>query len=491
MILLARLSNSALALLLCMAVGALVGIYAPVVGAWGHVVGQLYLAVVSMASVPLLVVATFFGLRLLMSLPAAGRRMLMIAGCALLLVLACAAVGVLSGWLTSPASHINAEARAQLGAMVMQGASDEGIGLYEDRGAPVVAQAARTWAVMFPDNFFRALADGQSLGILTCAVLFGLAFSVFSRERGQALSQLFEAIYRALEIIIDSANRFLPLIAFGMSAHLFSQADPASLRAMGGFISQFLLLVVVLGALALAFVQRRSGLPMMDVLRHLKAPVLVSLVSASSTASIPHTIEAMSTRLGFSRGVVELIVPLAAVYLRAGSALYYALLTMFVAHLYGRSMDVADLALIGMGACAAAFASAGTNSMANLGFAVMVLAVLQLPPEAAMALFAAIDSLCEGPRNVLALLACCVLIAVVSAGLPSERTALAQPELLPAPAAPLRLVLTRTQAMLLAGGAALTAALIVLLGVGIGLRQADVTAVQGRGGTTASGDSSS
>ena len=57
------LSNSTLVLLLCVATGALCGVFAAPAGAAAYLIGQLYLAVVNMAAIPLLVVATFFGLR--------------------------------------------------------------------------------------------------------------------------------------------------------------------------------------------------------------------------------------------------------------------------------------------------------------------------------------------------------------------------------------------------------------------------------------------
>ena len=54
MTLLKRLSNSTLVLLLCFALGGLAGSFAPPVGQFAFFVGQLYLALVNMAAVPLL-----------------------------------------------------------------------------------------------------------------------------------------------------------------------------------------------------------------------------------------------------------------------------------------------------------------------------------------------------------------------------------------------------------------------------------------------------
>jgi Na+/H+-dicarboxylate symporter len=468
---LTRMSHSLLALLLCMAAGSVAGVYAPALGEVAYVAGQVYLSIVSMAAIPLLVVATFFGLRQTMGLPFPGRRIAMIAGLALLLVLFCAATGLALGWVSAPGAHLDGDARAHLGALVQQagGGGDMEMLLWgESEAAP---SAEHSWSTLLPDNFFRVLAEGRSLGILSCAILFGLGFAALARAQNNALNHLFEGVYRTLELIIARANILLPVVAFGIAAHVLSQTDVTTIQAMGGFLLHFIALVVLLSALAIGVIHRRGKQPLAEVLQQLKTPMLVSLVSSSTTASIPHTIEAMSARLGFSRGIVELVVPTASVFLRAGSALYYVLLALFVANLYDRSLSAADIGMICAGATLAAFASAGNNSLTNVGYAGIVLSLLQLPTEAALALFLAIDLICEGPRNLLTLLATCVLIAIVSAGLPSERVTAPEAGAATKPR-PLRFVMTRAHLALLAGGGVLAALLIVLVGVGVGARQA-------------------
>ncbi len=465
--LLERLSHSSLALLLCLLAGGAVGAFLPEVGKPATLLGQIYLAIVSMAAIPLLVVATFFGLRQTMRLPHPARRVFMMASFAFVLVAASAVAGTVFGVVMSPGSGLSAEARAHLGAVV-QKAGGEGdeleMSLY---GKAVSPKKADPLANLVPENFFHELVEGHALGILSCAIIFGMAFAL-ARPQNGALDQLLEGVYRTLELIILRANLMLPFLAFSVAAHLMAETDKTTLHAMGGFIACFIFLVLLLSWAALLIVARRSGQPLMEVVRSLKAAMLVSLASASSTASIPFTIAALSERLGFSRGVVELIVPTSSVFLRAGTALYVSVLVVFVANLYDRPVGLMGMGLIAAGSVIAAFASAGYNSVASVGFAGMVLTMLQLPVEAALTLFIAIDLLCEGPRNLLTLLASCVLSAIVSAGLPSERMVVAEAD--EAPAEPLRFALTRNQLGMVVGGFLVVAALIVLLGVGVGAK---------------------
>lgn len=467
-----KVYGSLAGLLACLVAGAMVGKFVPEFGDWASVLAQLYLGVIGMAALPLLVVATFFGLRQTLALPQPGRRGLMLVALAIALVASCAAVGTLVAAVAEPGGGQDQTTRAYLGSMVQQAGSEAGdaeMSLNED--APLLVVARASWIEdFFPSNFFRALADGKSLGILLCAILFGLAFATLTRDRNTALTGIFEAVYRALEIIISRVNMFIPVLVFSMAAFFVARTDGRTIAAMGGFIGWFVLLALVLSATALAIVRKQCDLPMQEVMGALKTPMLISLTSASTTASIPDTIEAMSSKLGFSRGIVELVTPISSVFMRGGSALYFALATVFVANLYGRSLGPQELAMVAAGASLAAFASAGHNSVANVGYTTMVLGMLQLPTEAALALFLAIDLICEGPRNLLTLLSSCALMSLVSRGLPSERAAAAD-SMAAVPAPAIRFAFTRTELLVGAGGCLAVVVLVVLLGVGVGLKR--------------------
>lgn len=474
MTMLHRLSGSTLVLVLCMATGALAGVVAAPFGHVAYVLGQLYLLVVNMAAIPLLVVAIFFGLRQVLELPRPARRMATIAGLAVALVAACAVGGTLLGAAVMPGKHLSPQEHGTLGELVWRegrALSDDVVTLAPTVAAQPGASALRHESVLrdvLPDNFFRVLAQGHTLGILVATLLFGLAFASLSRERTALLNGIFESSYRALGIIIDRANLMIPVLAFGASAYLTSHAQAATLAAMGGFLLCFMVSASVLAVAAIAVIAARAGQPFLGVLAEMKGALLVALASGSPTAPIPLAIEAMSARLGFSRGIAELALPFGAVFVRAGAALYFALLTLFVAHLYGRALGPADLALVAVASAVAAFASAGQSGVATVGYASLALAWLELPVEAAGVLFLAIDLLCDGLRTVLSLLCVCVVVAWVSEGLPSERAAAARQGSGARPV--MQLAFSAAQLMLAGGCLVLAGLLIVLLGFGLGAR---------------------
>ncbi|RDU95849.1 dicarboxylate/amino acid:cation symporter [Trinickia dinghuensis] len=468
-----QLPNSALVLLLCVLLGSVAGAFAEPVGEAAYAVGQVYISIVNMAAVPLLVVAMFFGLRQLMGLPRPGMRIGTMLMLAIALVLLCGFAGTVAGVAAAPGQHISGAAHAQLGRLILGSSGDAGelkMALFA-QGAQGAADHLFALADVVPDNFYSALASGRALGILTCTIFFGMAFAALSGEQTRVLNGIFESIYRTLEALIDYANLLLPVLVFGTAAHLVAHTPKEILSAMSGFISVFLISAAVLSCIALTAIAARTGVSFGRAVACLRAPMLVGFTAGTATAAIPHTIEAMSAKLGLSRGVAELVVPFGAVFLRAGSALYFALVASFVANLYGHSLGFGDCVMIAVAASVAAFASAGRNGISGIAAAGIALSVLRLPVEAALVLFVAIDLICDGPRNLLSLLATCTVVALASAGLQADRAAAPLQQKAPyGDSVMVRLAFTRAQLAVVAGCALVAASLIVVMGIGVGAR---------------------
>ena len=184
---------------------------------------------------------------------------------------------------------------------------------------------------------------------------------------------------------------------------------------------------------------------------------------------MPASIEGLSNRLGFSRGIVEMLIPTSAVFIRTGAALQYAMLAVFVANLYGHQISSIEMLSLAPVVMLAALASAGSSGLASLGFAVTVVAYLQLPYEAALPLFAAIHLFSEGPARVLSLLSSCVLTIIVCGGLPVER-----PIIIPEVGAlnrPVRFFMSRQTIIGMASCVLLSGLLSLVLGISLGLNQ--------------------
>lgn len=446
------------------------------VGAWAlwpgiakplSAVSFAYLSLLNMGAVPLLVVAVFLGVRRLVTLPQAVPRLVALVFGGALVMFAAALVAAGLADITHAGGNIPAQDIRKLGSMSLTSESIVSVSLRPDADPAPVEKKARSHL----DNFFFALAFGSLPAVLMCALFFAVAFAAQPQARARGLQAQFEPIYRTLELLIDRLNDFLPVVAFALAASIANAASSDGMALMESFLLPYFATVLLAVAAAAFTMSLHVGQGPFAVLQALRKPIVVSLFASGPAAAIPGFIQAMCNELGFRRDLVEFTAPLAPAFLRVGEAVFFAVMTVFVANLYGRDPLPMELVLIALASTAAAFISVNVTGVKSLAVGSVVLAYLDLPIDALLPAFVLAEVVCEGPRNVLSMLMAGALLALVSRGLPSEKpptpilTAVMHTQRL-------RVVLTRGRAAVATVLIGLCMATVYLAGVGTGARKA-------------------
>jgi Na+/H+-dicarboxylate symporter len=126
----------------------------------------------------------------------------------------------------------------------------------------------------------------------------------------------------------------------------------------------------------------------------------MAIATRSSPACMPSMIESLVNHLHFPRARIELLVPLGVSLLRLGPVLYYVIATFFIAQMYGRELLPVEIAVVVIGAMLAGFASSGMSGFISISLTGIVCSYIHLPFEAALALFLAIDPICDMLRTL-------------------------------------------------------------------------------------------
>lgn len=367
------------------------------------VVGDLYVDLLKMTTLPFMVSAVIFSLQRLFRDGGASRlliRVVMVFVGASVLVALVAAVVLM---LLSPGTNLSAATMQTFGAMVGHdsNSSDTVMNLY---GADIPEKSLRFSDVLtslIPTNIFAALANGDALKALVFALLFGLAVGRVPERISIGLSLSLETIYHACQKLMHWLSYPLPVILFCMSAAQLGKSGFEPLQAMLQFVIAFFVASVLLLALAVAIIWKRSSQSLSDTLNALRAPFALALATRNSAACMPSMIESLVDRLGFARARVELLVPLAVSLLRVGPMVYYVCATLFIAQLYGRALGPVEIATVVMASVLAGFASAGMTGLVTVSLVGMTCAYLGLPFEAAFILFLAVDPVCDMLRTLI------------------------------------------------------------------------------------------
>jgi aerobic C4-dicarboxylate transport protein len=445
--------------------GGWVGTLSPASAAMLAAVSTLYLSLIQMASLPFVILAVFFGLQRLPALPGSGQRLLLLAMLSGAAMLLCAVIGALVAILTSAGAQMSTAQSAILGRLALQSESQFVMAL---RGSELADPALWQITSLVPNNLFSALAYGSVPSALIGIFFFGLAVAVQAPGAASHLTAIFEGIYRALESLIERFNALLPLASFVLAAAATSAAGIQSIVLLSSFLVAFFVATAIMSALCIALIGWRLKTSPLLVLTALREPITVCLFSPVAVAAVPGFIEAMTVKLGFSRALVELVSPIAPFFIRAGEALFFAVLAIFMANLYGHALGLGDIALICLLSWAAALWSLGIVGVKSVVLGTFVLSSFGLPLEAVLPVFMLIEVLCVGARNLLSFLVSSALIALVCDGLYINHKKVSDAVQSPT----LTLAFERKQALFGLVLVAIALLTVFCAGVGYGLRHA-------------------
>ncbi|MGN6230856.1 MAG: dicarboxylate/amino acid:cation symporter [Trinickia sp.] len=399
-----------------LALGSAFGLLMPALAQRLDVIGDLYVNLLKMTTLPFMVSAVIFSLQRLFRDGGTSRLLLRVVVVILGASATVAVIGALVLLTMRPGANISTATMHTFGAMV--GSDDTGsnetvMSLYGTDTVPKTVGLTDMLKSLVPSNIFAALASGDALKALVFALLFGLAVGRVPERISVGLSQALETVYHACQKLMHWLSYPLPLILFCMSAAQLGKSGVGPLHAMLQFVIAFFVVAVLLLVLAATIIWKRSANSLGSTLEALRAPFALALATRNSAACMPSMIESLADRLGFARSRVELMVPLTVSLLRVGPMVYYVCATLFIAQLYGRHLGVVEVSTVLLASVLAGFASAGMTGLVTVSLIGMTCVYLSLPFEAAFILFLAVDPLCDMLRTLILVIGNTAAVSII------------------------------------------------------------------------------
>ena len=238
---------------------------------------------------------------------------------------------------------------------------------------------------MIPENVFKAMANMDILPLIFFSLLIGAAISVLG-ERGKPVVAVISGLNDAVMQLVHWIMYIAPIGIFGLIAGRIGEAKGFAgfwpeLVAVGKYSFTVVLGLGVHGAvvlpLLLLLLGRRNPL---SYVKGMATALLNAFSTASSSATLPITMDQVETNNGISSRTSSFVIPLGATINMDGTALYEAVAVMFIAQVYGITMDPAQQLVVVLTATLAAIGAAGIPE-AGLVTMVIVLRAVDLPIE--------------------------------------------------------------------------------------------------------------
>lgn len=251
---------------------------------------------------------------------------------------------------------------------------------------------------MIPTNIVAAAAEGQMLGLIFFSLLFGYFMTQVETGGGKLLLDFWQGVFAVMMKITDWVMLFAPIGVFALVAKVVAVTGFDAFRPLLVFF------FTVLGALAIHML---ITLPLLlrfvarvDPRRQFSAmsPALLTAFStASSSATLPVTLDCVENRAGVSNRTTSFVLPLGATVNMDGTALYECVAAMFIAQAYGIELGFVTQFTVVLVALLTSIGVAGIPA-ASLVAITIILTTIGLPVEA-VGLILAVDRILDMCRT--------------------------------------------------------------------------------------------
>jgi aerobic C4-dicarboxylate transport protein len=248
-----------------------------------------------------------------------------------------------------------------------------------------------------PTSVVGAFARGDILAVVFFSVVFGAAL-VMTGERGRPVADFLERLQDVFFKIVALIMVVAPLGALGAMAFTIGNFGLDALRPlvylMGAVYASMALFVLV----GLTLLGRAYGVRVWELLRFIKAEILLVLGTSSSEAALPRLIAKLE-RYGCSRQITGIMVPAGYSFNMDGTALYLVMATMFLAQVSGVDLSLGEqLGILGI----LLITSNGAAGVTGSGFIVLAstLAAVKIIPLEGLGLLFGVDRFMSEARAI-------------------------------------------------------------------------------------------
>jgi proton glutamate symport protein len=187
---------------------------------------------------------------------------------------------------------------------------------------------------IFPENFAKAIYDGQILQIVVFSIIFGIAVAMLKDKYRTPMLRFTESLAEAMFKFTNIVMYFAPIAVFAAIAYTVGHMGLDILYNLFKllatlYIALTIFLLFVLLPIALIF-----RIPVRPFIRAVSEPATIAFATSNSESALPSAMESME-KFGIPRKIVAFVIPTGYSFNLDGTTLYLSLATIFVAQAAG------------------------------------------------------------------------------------------------------------------------------------------------------------
>jgi aerobic C4-dicarboxylate transport protein len=313
--------------LIAMAIGILLGVLRPDIGAQMQPLGDAFIKAIRMLIAPIIFCTVVHGIARMADMARVGRVALKAIVYFEVMTTIALIIGLIAVNVLKPGAGMNIDP-AGINAAAIE---------------PYVKQTAAVGFVPFlmniiPSTFVGAFAEGNILQVLFIAVVCGFAL-VQLGERAKPLVDIIDIAAKMIFAVVGIVMWAAPIGAFGAIAFTVGKFGVGSLASLGKLLASFYFTCVIFIVVALWPVARICGFSLLKLIRYIWGELLICIATTSSETVLPRMISKLEN-LGCDETVVGLVIPTGYSFNLDGTCLYLVAAAVFLAQATNTPLDL-------------------------------------------------------------------------------------------------------------------------------------------------------
>lgn len=228
-----------------------------------------------------------------------------------------------------------------------------------------------------PDAVLKPLVDNNVIQLIFLALAFGIVLRGLKAEQIAQGKTGYQAIENTVTLLFESVIRVLhwvialvPVAVFGIVARTIALQGFAPFKALGAFIVAVLVALILQASYYLLRVRFGSWVSPKNFLLGASDALFTALSTASSTATMPITFEALIEKVGLRESSASLGALVGSNFNNDGTALYEAMSALFIAQVLDYNLTLPQQLIV---VFTSIFASVGAAGIPEAGLVTMTL----------------------------------------------------------------------------------------------------------------------
>ena len=192
---------------------------------------------------------------------------------------------------------------------------------------------------IFPENFAKAVYEGQILQIVVFSIIFGFAVAMLKDKYRQPMIRFSESLAEAMFKFTNIVMYFAPVAVFAAIAYTIGHMGLDILFNLFKLLATLYAALIVFLLAVLLPVALIFKIPVKQFIMAVSEPATIAFATSNSESALPSAMESME-KFGIPRKIVAFVIPTGYSFNLDGTTLYLSLATIFVAQAAGIDLPI-------------------------------------------------------------------------------------------------------------------------------------------------------